>query len=170
MIEYVKGDAVHPQGDGNKIVTHICNDIGAWGRGFVLSVSQTHPQAEKHYRNWYQLNPGFDEIPFKLGQVQFVQTKSDIVIANMIGQTGIFAKGGTPPIRYEALRECLKTVAIEAKKAHASVHMPRIGCGLAGGTWAEVEAVIQQTLVSAGVPVTVYDFEGTDARAIPWNK
>ena len=37
--------------------------------------------------------------------------------------------------------------------------MPRIGCGLAGGKWTEVEPLIEVHLVSADVPVTVYDFE-----------
>lgn len=35
--------------------------------------------------------------------------------------------------------------------------MPRIGCGLAGGTWARVEEVISKTL--EGIPVTVYDLQ-----------
>jgi hypothetical protein len=36
--------------------------------------------------------------------------------------------------------------------------MPRIGCGLAGGTWDKIEPLIRETLCAAGVPVTVYDF------------
>ncbi|MDJ1502927.1 hypothetical protein [Xanthocytophaga agilis] len=34
-IQYVKGDAAKPQTEGNKIIFHICNDIGGWRRGFV---------------------------------------------------------------------------------------------------------------------------------------
>jgi hypothetical protein len=37
--------------------------------------------------------------------------------------------------------------------------MPRIGCGLAGGKWSEVEPLIEEHLIAAGVPVTAYDFE-----------
>ena len=33
--------------------------------------------------------------------------------------------------------------------------MPRIGCGLAGGTWKEVEPIVQAAL--DGLPVVVYD-------------
>ena len=36
--------------------------------------------------------------------------------------------------------------------------MPRIGCGLAGGKWEEIEPIIERTLATAGVEVTVYDF------------
>ena len=47
-------------------------------------------------------------------------------------------------------------------KAHelgASVHMPRIGCGLADGEWSKVEPLIEEHLCEAGIAVTVYDFE-----------
>lgn len=37
--------------------------------------------------------------------------------------------------------------------------MPRIGCGLAGGTWDRIEPLIAHRLVEQGIPVTVYDLE-----------
>lgn len=64
-----------------------------------------------------------------------------------------------PPIRYEAVREGLKRVAQEAKSLGASVHMPRIGCGLAGGRWEEIEPIIEQELLGKGIAVTVYDLQ-----------
>jgi hypothetical protein len=41
---------------------------------------------------------------------------------------------------------------------NAAVHMPRIGCGLAGGTWDKIEPLIDENLADKGVEVTVYDF------------
>jgi ATP-dependent helicase HepA len=49
---------------------------------------------------------------------------------------------GDPPIRYEAVEECLAKVAETAREVKASVHMPRIGCGLAGGEWSRIEPLI----------------------------
>ena len=57
-----------------------------------------------------------------------------------------------------ALEEGLETIANKAKELSASVHMPRIGCGLAGGTWARVGAIVETKLLDAGVPTTVYDW------------
>lgn len=37
--------------------------------------------------------------------------------------------------------------------------MPRIGCGLAGGQWEEIEPLIVSQLIEKGVAVTVYDFK-----------
>ena len=65
---------------------------------------------------------------------------------------------GIPPIRYEAIRQGLAKVAAFATQHEASVHMPRIGCGLAGGKWEELEPIILDELCAKGVGVTVYDF------------
>ncbi|GGN44191.1 hypothetical protein GCM10012285_26520 [Streptomyces kronopolitis] len=48
-------------------------------------------------------------------------------------------------------------VADGARRLGASVHMPRIGCGLAGGVWSRVEPLISVRLARGGIPVTVYD-------------
>jgi hypothetical protein len=51
----------------------------------------------------------------------------------------------------------LLRVAEMAKVKQAGVHMPRIGCGLAGGTWDKIDPIIQRTLCDQGVRVIVYD-------------
>ena len=61
-------------------------------------------------------------------------------------------------LRYPALLDCLTKLAELAAEHGASVHMPRIGCGLVGGRWDEVEPLIVQTLCAAKIAVTVYDF------------
>ena len=80
-IEYIKADATLPQSVGNIIITHICNDIGGWGKGFVLALSKRWKAPEEQYRKWYQEKDGFS-----LGAVQFVQVEDLIWVANMIGQ------------------------------------------------------------------------------------
>ena len=87
------------------------------------------------------------------------QVEPYVRVANMIAQRGVRRGSSGPPIRYEALGECLAAVAAKALELGPSVHMPRIGCGLAGGKWSEVEPLIERHLVGAGVAVTVYDFE-----------
>ena len=169
MITYLNGDATEPKVDGPKIIAHVCNNIGAWGRGFVLSLSLRYPLAERAYRGWYQQNIDHNRIdpPFKLGEVQFVQI-GDVYIANMIGQHGIFPVEGVSPVRYDAIEACLNIVSVAAKNRNASVHMPRIGCGLAGGKWSDVEPILARTLKD--LDVYVYDFETQDARTISWNR
>ena len=97
-IHYLKGDAVYPQARGNIIITHICNDIGVWGRGFVVALSARWMAPEIEYLIWRKEGNNFS-----LGNVQFVKVTSTTSVANMIAQHDIIPKNGVPPIRYEAL-------------------------------------------------------------------
>ena len=156
QIQYIQGDATKPQASGNKIIAHICNDIGGWGKGFVLAISKRWPQPEQEYRQWYQHRAGND---FALGSLQLVQVEPDIYVANLIGQKGLKKSVSQGvPIRYEAVQDCLEKLAVQAEGLQASVHMPRIGCGLAGGSWDRIEPIIQETLIKNNIEVTVYDF------------
>ena len=113
-IKYIKADATFPQSEGNIIIPHICNDIGAWGKGFVLALSKRWKAPEKQYKLWYQEKEGF-----ALGAVQFVQVEENIWVVNIIGQHKIQAiqeETGIPPIRYEAVREGLEKVATFAQE------------------------------------------------------
>lgn len=68
-IQYLRGDATSPQAVGIKIIGHICNDIGGWGKGFVLAVPRRWPEPEAAYRGWHRNRASND---FTLGAVQFV--------------------------------------------------------------------------------------------------
>jgi O-acetyl-ADP-ribose deacetylase (regulator of RNase III) len=57
------------------------------------------------------------------------------------------------------VERCLATLAEEALRLRASVHMPRIGCGLAGGTWERIGPLVEEELSARDIPVTVYDHE-----------
>lgn len=50
-IQYIRGDATSPQTEGKKIIAHICNDIGGWGKGFVKAISNRWSDPENEYRN-----------------------------------------------------------------------------------------------------------------------
>ena len=153
-INYLKGDATAPSVKGNKIIAHVCNDLGGWGKGFVLEISKRWDKPESEYRAWHRNRSKND---FALGRVQFVSVEKYITVANMIGQRGMKRGSKGVPVRYEAIRECLYSVAEHAWEINASVHMPRIGCGLAGGKWELIEPVIMETLIIKGILVYVYD-------------
>ncbi|ARZ72230.1 Appr-1-p processing protein [Streptomyces albireticuli] len=155
-IEYVHGDATRPQGTGRKIIAHVCNDVGGWGAGFVLALSQRWPEPEASYRRWYRERATSG---FALGQVRLVEVEDDLWVANIVGQHGIRTRagGGTAPVRYEAIGTALDALGARAAVLGASVHMPRIGCGLAGGHWDSVEPLVTRHLTRRGIPTAVYD-------------
>jgi O-acetyl-ADP-ribose deacetylase (regulator of RNase III) len=156
-IQYLVGDATSPAGGGPAIIAHVCNDVGGWGRGFVMALSRRWPEPEQRYRAWHR---GDEQQLFALGEVQFVQVGDALWVANLIGQRDVRPIGGVPPIRYDAIRRGLQYIAAEARRLGSSVHMPRIGCGLAGGNWEEVGKIVEQELAQKNVPVTVYDLAG----------
>lgn len=177
-ISYLNGDATCPQAKGAKVIAHICNDIGGWGKGFVLALSKRWSKPEACYREWYNHKGREAVCPqdatkgrvvlttdfFGLGQVQLVQVLPDTYVANMIAQHGTKTGSKGPPIRYDALAECLRRLECVTEALpdtsgtpmRASLHMPRIGCGLAGGRWDRVEPLITGAL--RGRDVYVYDF------------
>ena len=155
-ITYLNGDATNPSTPGPKVIAHICNDVGGWGKGFVLAISNRWREPERQYRLWFVNRESND---FALGSVQFVEVDPNIWIANMIAQHKIKrGSDGVPPIRYDAVKSCLGLLSQFAADHNATIHMPRIGCGLAGGSWDKIEPLIEQTCGVVQVPVFVYDF------------
>ena len=144
-LHYVRGDAtLASSGKGRKILAHVCNDRGKWDRGFVLSVSARWAGVDDEYRKWYRRGSGAG---FRLGAVQFVQTSnSSLTVANMIGLHGTKSGGDGPPVRYDAIDAALVTVGARAEREGASIHMPRIAAGLAGGVWSLIEPLLLGTL------------------------
>ena len=105
-INYLKGDATKPEIVGNKIIAHICNDIGGWEKVLLLLFPKDGKEPELSYREWYKSGENFN-----LGEIRLVQVTSDIWMANMIGQHKINQNpNGIPPIRYEAVEICLKNL------------------------------------------------------------
>jgi O-acetyl-ADP-ribose deacetylase (regulator of RNase III) len=146
------GDATLPLEEGT-VIAHVCNDIGGWGAGFVVPLGNRYPNARQRYYEW---SKGEDEnLPFSLGNVQFVHVERWVFVANMIGQRGIFSENGEPPIRYDAIRECLQKVRAFCKEHNFNVQMPKIGSGLAGGDWAIISQIVREELSDKGIDVTV---------------
>jgi len=148
VIRYLRGDATSPIGTGKRIIAHICNNAGGWGKGFVVAVSRKWFLPEAEYR---KLKP-----PIDLGRVQFVSVEEDITVANMVAQTSPY---DPIPIRYDALRKSLRVVADHALELGASIHMPKIGAGLSRGNWDLITEIIVEECVSRRIQVFVYLYE-----------
>lgn len=155
-VQYLVGDAADPIGEGTRIIAHCCNHLGYWGAGFTQVLDRYYPKVGTDYRAWIKL--GFElRTARQLGEVRYASADDDLIVASIVGQDGIKGAKNVKPIRYSALGVGLQDVAKRAIAEACSVHMPRIGCGLAGGTWDKVEPLIQQHLIRLGVPVYVYD-------------
>ena len=148
VITYTVGDASQPA-TRPAIIAHVVNDVGAWGAGFTSALAR-YPLAERDYRGWRIRT---------LGAVLFTKVSSDLWIVHMCAQRGLPSRDrwvrGDVPLDIRALDSCLATVADYCDDAWYSIHMPRIGCGLAGGKWEDVGPLVEKWL--GRFDVTVYD-------------
>jgi len=158
-IRFEKGDATAPHRSSlpNRIIAQVVNDKAiSWGPGFSQAIRKKWPQAQRDFTEWAQTHRS----ELKLGAVRVTGLEDGLLLANLVAQHG-YGESPKPRIRYSALEHCLGQLADIAMKYQASVHMPRIGSGQAGGSWQIVDEIIRQTLCASGLDVTVYDLPGS---------
>lgn len=143
------GDATRPQGEGAKLLLHVCNDVGLWGAGFAKAVSARWAGPEREYLRAHEAGE------LGLGEAYFVDVGKKLTVGTLIACKGVRASNGGATLRLGSLRRGLEKASRKARELGASVHMPRLGCGGGGGRWAEVESVVLETL--SGLDVVVYD-------------
>lgn len=155
-IKYVIGDATVPPGDQMRIIAHCMNNVGAHDAGFARALDRRYPFLflKSRFRLMYQRKMLQLGVCLTMGMADMNPLEPEIVA--MIAQDGL----GPTSLRLPDLATCLQDLAAMAIETNASVHMPRIGCGLAGGKWEDVEPLILDAFggaLASFVPITVYD-------------
>ncbi len=151
-LNVLRGNALEPRGSGQRIIAQIVNNkTPNWGAGFGKAVRNSYPIAQMDFRKWSADDPK----NLQLGNVHAVAIEDNLYVVNMVAQHG-FGESKKPRIRYEALRNCLIQLKEIALSRRASVHMPRIGTGYAGGNWSFILELIDEILVRNNVDVSIY--------------
>jgi Zn-dependent peptidase ImmA (M78 family) len=154
-IHIVRGDALLPRGEGEKILAHVVNDqTPNWGAGFGRALQAKWPLAHRQFKEFFEQTRG----P-KLGRTYLSRVTEDMLTFQMICQRG-YGPSNRPRLRYGVLQQCLVELREAATQHNATVHMPKIGSGEAGGSWSMVSNLIAEELCARGVSVTVYELPG----------
>jgi len=158
MIKYLHGDATKPQSETEIItIAHVCNDANKFGSGFAAAIEKAYPGVRQEYIN---------RAPHRLGDVYDIlvgETEyQSLYVAHMVAQIDPYPRDGSCKLQYHALETCLNHLKstwdfYTSKNTTHSIHMPKIGAGLAGGDWNKIEKVIDTVL--EGLPVFVYLWE-----------
>jgi O-acetyl-ADP-ribose deacetylase (regulator of RNase III) len=162
FVKFVRGDASEPLGGDMKLLLQVVNDqAGVWGGGFAKQARKKWPQAQTLYRQW-----AFGRGNLKLGNIHLAQVREDLTLVSLVCQHGFGQSTKGPRLRYASLSSALSKVAEIALERNASVHMPRIGTGDAGGSWNVIEGMIRELLISNGVNVTIYDLKSQGSGVV----
>jgi hypothetical protein len=133
-----------------RIIAHVVNDHGKWGKGFTIPLGNRYPWAEKTYRRW-------SEFGLKLGKVLIVPVERGIFVAHICAQKGVYSTLNPKPFRLNVFEQCLPQVAEFAFAIKAPVWMPKVGAGLGRGNWSEIALVIDNVFGEMKSEVTVFE-------------
>ena len=160
-ITYIVGDATCPAAhDGVNIIVHCVNAVGKWGAGFSGALSRAFPVVGEKYREWGYGGAAWTSGPRQLGEIQMIRVphSSTLVVVNLVGQYDVRSKQNPKPLDEDALFRGLQRVgALLLPSIKYRLHMPRIGTGLAGGSWKTIEPLILSAFAVTRPEIFVYD-------------
>ena len=122
------------------IICHQVNCRGVFGAGLALQIRNKYPQA---YRKYIEVH---NTSELQLGKPFYGWVSDKLIIYHLPAQNR-FGKTGQHT-NYNALRECLETVANNLVSfPNMPIYIPYgMGCGLGGGSWEIVSQIIEETL------------------------
>lgn len=129
-------------------ISHACNTLGVFGKGIALAFKAKFPLMYSQYNLVCRNNSDKD----LLGTVFVWQTESDLVVYNL------FTQGSANHWIQLATLDMIRS-SVEKMIEHAiqngikRIGMPKIGAGLGGLDWQDVEKII--TELSDNKPVTL---------------
>lgn len=129
------------------IIAHQANCFCAMGAGIAPLIAARWPKAKEA-----------DDATLKgdkkkLGHFTMAGIDYTKAIFNLYGQ---FTPGKAT--NYEALENAMIGMSniLAPEKEHVRIGFPKLGCGIGGGDWATVEAMIKEHFVAKGFNTTVY--------------
>jgi len=138
MLYEVNGDILR---DDYQIICHQTNCKGVMGAGLAKDIALRYPKV-------YHRNKDYCHTKKALGTILPVQIAPGKTCVNIYGQEN-YGWEKRCYTNYEALKKALDTLADRINNANvpyeSKIAFPkRMGCGLAGGEWAKVRALIEE--------------------------
>lgn len=135
------------------LILNPCNNMNTFGAGFNKIIAHEFPIAKENYHML-----GASIIKNKLGYTQFIPVtinnkyKNQIIIANMLCQTGIMSDTNPRPFNYYYFGVCLAQVQNFIKQYKSDndlgivVYSPKIHLGVTGANWSFVYEIMVDVL------------------------
>lgn len=132
------------------IVAHGVNCQGSFGSGVAGAIKRRHPKVAQAYLDAKEHQPGsLICVPYKDQIWVHAHTQEQ------------FGYDGQKYASYQLVQQCMRELLkLSVLFGVAPIAMPKIGCGLGGLEWGEVQKIINYELM--GVDVFIYELEQTD--------
>jgi len=150
MITHRIGNLLETVTEGH--ILHGCNAQGVMGSGFAKQVKLKYPHVFETYKIAHSKK--FSNTGLVLGNVVGAQATvtptNNLYVWNMITQE-FYGYNGKRQVDYNAVRSCMKKfnkVMLDGfyDSYSKEVHFPLIGCGLGGGSWKVISAIIDEEI------------------------
>lgn len=153
MIYYVKGNLLDSNCD---YICHQVNCQGVMGSGIARQIRERWPRVFVSYRAYCDRNKLRNESPLgSIWGVEISLNDDSRWVVNMFSQDN-FGYDGSRFTSYDAFARCLEAMRDQLPK-NARIGFPKnIGCGLGGGNWKVISALIEEIL---GEDFEVYIYE-----------
>ncbi len=137
------------------VICHCCNLFHTFGAGIALQIKKKFPEA---YAADCATKHG--DVA-KLGTNSYAVVEGGVLVANCYAMKGI----GTHirQVDYEALISCFENLKKKIKDSTThfdSIGIPHgMGCGLAGGDFRIVRAILESVFDKSGIDIYIYRYE-----------
>jgi O-acetyl-ADP-ribose deacetylase (regulator of RNase III) len=159
MVHYVKGDLLESNVD---YICHQVNCQGIMGSGIARQIRERWPEVYEVYRKTYMRYEQMGIPPeYKLGNVERVYIDNgerERCVVNMYSQRA-YGYDGRRYTSYDAFAECLNQINAFCPDGSTIGFPKNIGCGLGGGNWKVISALIEEILGDE-FEIYIYEYEG----------
>lgn len=150
MVKEIYGDLLTCGAD---ILCHQVNYSGVMGAGVAWTIRDKLLNREQ-YQQYVDYCDSLKENA--VGSVQYIKLSGTkpCLLANCFSQLGWAVSNSLTD--YRAFRLCMENVEQTAEKKIYTVALPGyMGCGIAGGDWTKVHAIIVEAFRISSVPLTI---------------
>lgn len=137
-------------------ICHQVNCQGVMGSGIAKQIRERWPKVYESYVHYVDRH-NRDGIGL-LGKILISNISGRPKVINMFSQD-MYGYDGMRYTSYDAFANCLTTIGIHVPKSQSIGFPKNIGCGLGGGNWKVISALIEEIL-GKDYEVYIYEYYG----------
>lgn len=150
MINYKNGDVLLAlENDEIDVVAHGCNCQGGFGSGMAGQIARRWPHVRQAYLDLHNSGGTI------LGFFQPVAISESKFIINC-GTQQAYLPRGVNHADYNAIDDIMDSLKLYTTNKLTRIGIPKIGAGLAGGDWSEIEKIISKYFSDRDITVYIY--------------